>query len=322
FSMMVNCGKWVKRLCQPARKVTLVMLGLDKAGKTVTLKGILGENPEDVAPTVGFSKIDLKQGDSEVTIFDLGGGKSIRGICQNYYTESHGVVFLVDSSDVERMSESRDTLAEVLRHLRIAGKPVIVLGNKQDRIVQFLSLEKLVDKCHCTIETCCAVMDNSMNREHPVKRGLGWLLRIIHCEYAALNGRTRPSRGPWRSRTSATERSECAGSERSGSGERGRRPSERGGPRRRSRRRTRTASYPILSSPSLMSSLATRPSRGRRPRRGNGAGDGSSPGSRAGRRRGQRRGAVRRRTSGGERRRGRGSRGGSPGAGAGAGHAQ
>ncbi|MBN3297167.1 AR13B protein, partial [Amia calva] len=197
--MMANCGKWVKRWCQPARKVTLVMLGLDKAGKTATVKGILGENPEDVAPTVGFSKIDLKQGDSDVTIFDLGGGKSIRDIWQNYYAESHGVVFLVDSSDVERMCETRDNLAEVLRHPRIAGKPVLVLGNKQDRdgalyegeLVESLSLEKLVNKyrCPCKIETCCAVMDNSMNREHPVKRGLGWLLRIIHCDYAALNGR-------------------------------------------------------------------------------------------------------------------------------------
>ena len=38
------------------------------------------ESPEDVAPTVGFSKVDLKQGKFEVTIFDLGGGKKIRSL--------------------------------------------------------------------------------------------------------------------------------------------------------------------------------------------------------------------------------------------------
>lgn len=75
---------------------------------------------------MGFSKVDLKQGKFEVTIFDLGGGKRIRGIWKNYYSESYGVVFVVDSSDVQRIQETRDTMAEVLRHPRIAGKPVLV----------------------------------------------------------------------------------------------------------------------------------------------------------------------------------------------------
>lgn len=86
----------------------------------------LSENPQDVAPTVGFSKVDMKQGKFEVTIFDLGGGKRIRGIWKNYYSESHGVVFVVDSSDIQRIQETRETMAEVLQHPRIAGKPVLV----------------------------------------------------------------------------------------------------------------------------------------------------------------------------------------------------
>lgn len=141
------------------------MVGLDNAGKTATVRGIQGgedfleifinptlwikhlfysllfilldtlfsilhflppDNPQDVAPTVGFSKVDLKQGKFEVTIFDLGGGKRIRGIWKNYYSESHGVVFVVDSSDVQRIQETRETMAEVLKHPRIAGKPVLV----------------------------------------------------------------------------------------------------------------------------------------------------------------------------------------------------
>lgn len=141
------------------------MVGLDNAGKTATVRGIQGgedllkifvnptlwlkrlfysllsilldaqaymlhflppDNPQDVAPTVGFSKVDLKQGKFEVTIFDLGGGKRIRSIWKNYYSESHGVVFVVDSSDVQRIQETRETMAEVLKHPRIAGKPVLV----------------------------------------------------------------------------------------------------------------------------------------------------------------------------------------------------
>ena len=98
FSLMANCCNLFKRWREPVRKVTLVMVGLDNAGKTATAKGIQGEHPEDVAPTVGFSKIDLRQGKFQVTIFDLGGGKRIRGIWKNYYAESYGVIFVVDSS--------------------------------------------------------------------------------------------------------------------------------------------------------------------------------------------------------------------------------
>ncbi|XP_030011107.1 ADP-ribosylation factor-like protein 13B isoform X2 [Sphaeramia orbicularis] len=201
FSLMANCCNWLKRWREPARKVTLVMVGLDNAGKTATVRGIQGENPQDVAPTVGFSKVDLKQGKFEVTIFDLGGGKRIRGIWKNYYSESHGVVFVVDSSDVQRIQETRETMAEVLQHPRIAGKPVLVLANKQDQegalaeadIIENLSLEKLVNenKCLCQIEPCSAVLGYGKKVDKSIKKGLNWLLNNIAKDYEAITERVQ-----------------------------------------------------------------------------------------------------------------------------------
>ncbi|XP_056110405.1 ADP-ribosylation factor-like protein 13B isoform X3 [Rhinichthys klamathensis goyatoka] len=201
FNLMANCCNWLKRWREPARKVTLVMVGLDNAGKTATVRGIQGESPLDVAPTVGFSKVDLKQGKFEVTIFDLGGGKRIRGIWKNYYSESYGVVFVVDSSDVQRIQETRDTMAEVLRHPRIAGKPVLVLANKQDQdgalaeadIIETLSLEKIVNenKCLCQIEPCSAVLGYGKKVDKSIKNGLNWLLNNIAKDYEAISERVQ-----------------------------------------------------------------------------------------------------------------------------------
>ncbi|KFU86381.1 ADP-ribosylation factor-like 13B, partial [Chaetura pelagica] len=181
------------------RKVTLIMVGLDNAGKTATVRGIQGESPEDVAPTVGFSKIDLKQGRFEVTIFDLGGGKRIRSIWKNYYAESYGVIFVVDSSDIARMEETKQAMIEVLNNPKITGKPVLVLANKQDRegalseadVIETLSLEKLVNehKCLCQIEPCSAITGYGKKIDKSIKRGLYWLLQIIAKDFDALNER-------------------------------------------------------------------------------------------------------------------------------------
>ncbi|KFO86497.1 ADP-ribosylation factor-like 13B, partial [Buceros rhinoceros silvestris] len=181
------------------RKVTLIMVGLDNAGKTATVRGIQGESPEDVAPTVGFSKIDLKQGRFEVTIFDLGGGRRIRNIWRNYYAESYGVIFVVDSSDIARMEETKQAMTEVLNSPKISGKPVLVLANKQDRegalseadVIESLSLEKLVNehKCLCQIESCSAIMGCGKNIDKSIKKGLYWLLHIIAKDFDALNER-------------------------------------------------------------------------------------------------------------------------------------
>ncbi|NXD24823.1 AR13B protein, partial [Spelaeornis formosus] len=181
------------------RKVTLIMVGLDNAGKTATVRGMQGESPEDVAPTVGFSKIDLKQGRFEVTIFDLGGGKRIRNIWRNYYAESYGVIFVVDSSDIERMEETKQAMMEVLKSPKISGKPVLVLANKQDRegalseadVIESLSLEKLVNehKCLCQIEPCSAIMGCGKKIDKSIKKGLYWLLHIIAKDFDALSER-------------------------------------------------------------------------------------------------------------------------------------
>ncbi|KAM6140609.1 ADP-ribosylation factor-like protein 13B isoform 2-T2 [Pterocles gutturalis] len=201
FSLMANCCGWLKRWQEPVRKVTLIIVGLDNAGKTATVRGIQGESPEDVAPTVGFSKIHLKQGRFEVTIFDLGGGKRIRDIWRNYYAESYGVIFVVDSSDIARMEETKQAMIEVLNSPKISGKPVLVLANKQDRegalpeadVIESLSLEKLVNehKSQCQIEPCSAVMGCGKKIDKSIKKGLYWLLHIIAKDFDALNERVQ-----------------------------------------------------------------------------------------------------------------------------------
>ncbi|KAM9261079.1 ADP-ribosylation factor-like protein 13B [Cariama cristata] len=197
--LMASCCSRSEQRQDPVRKVTLLMVGLENAGKTSIVQGIQGESPEDVIPTVGFSKLDFQQGCSEVTIFDLGGGKQIRGIWGSYYADAHGVIFVVDSSDVARMEETKRALADVLSSPKISGKPVLVLANKQDRegalpeadLIETLDLEKLVNKhkCPCKVQPCSTIMACRKIFDKDINEGLNWLLYKIAEDFDALNDR-------------------------------------------------------------------------------------------------------------------------------------
>lgn len=95
-------------------------------------------------PTIGFSNYELRSdrynrsnGNNEmlnsdsdriyrITLYDLGGGRRIRTIWKNYYALVHGIVFVIDSSDIERILEVKDLMEEVLSNPLVAGKPILM----------------------------------------------------------------------------------------------------------------------------------------------------------------------------------------------------
>ena len=121
FSLMANCFQWCKSCRKPARDVNLVIIGLDDAGKTTTVKCLEGEPPDGVTPTMGFVNSKLNFGKWNLTLFDLGGGPHVRSIWKKYYCEVYGVIFTIDSSDMSRVMEASKVLKEVCEDSKAAG---------------------------------------------------------------------------------------------------------------------------------------------------------------------------------------------------------
>lgn len=61
-----------------------------------------------------------------VTLLDVGGSPESRGTWRNLYAEAHAVIFVVDSSDRQRIREVREVLADLLKEPLVAGKPLLV----------------------------------------------------------------------------------------------------------------------------------------------------------------------------------------------------
>ena len=112
--------------------VTVLVLGLDNAGKTTFLANLLHEPTSSVVPTIGYRNVKFKYKRAHITLVDLGGGTSIRNIWPNYYADAHAAIFILDASDTERVGESRRVFLEMSQHPLMLDKPVLIFGNKQD----------------------------------------------------------------------------------------------------------------------------------------------------------------------------------------------
>uniref|UniRef100_A0A8C9RGT8 ADP-ribosylation factor-like 13A n=1 Tax=Scleropages formosus TaxID=113540 RepID=A0A8C9RGT8_SCLFO len=207
FNLMSNCCSWVSNFQQPMRKVTVLMVGLDNAGKTSILRSILKVPPKELGPTQGCVRTELRVDNFIVMVLDMGGSPEDRRCWRDYYGEAHGIIFVVDSSDEQRLPEAKELLVDMLKQPRVARKPLLVLANKQDRmdalliseLIEGLSLEKLVNQSRslCHIEPCSALVDLRKWSDRKTLRGLRWLLRAVCMDYSDLCSRVaRDSKHP------------------------------------------------------------------------------------------------------------------------------
>merc|ERR1711977_761697 len=123
----------------------ILMVGLDAAGKTTILYKLkLGEIVTTI-PTIGFNVETVEYKNISFTVWDVGGQDKIRPLWRHYYQNTQGLIFVVDSSDRERIQESHDELHKMLNEDELRDAIVLVFANKQD-LPNALSVTELTEK--------------------------------------------------------------------------------------------------------------------------------------------------------------------------------
>nr|CEL65463.1 TPA: ADP-ribosylation factor domain-containing protein, putative [Neospora caninum Liverpool] len=156
--------KVLRKTKQKEKELRLLMLGLDNAGKTTIVKRMNGEDWNTVSPTLGFSISTFAFQGYKLNIWDVGGQRTIRSFWRNYFEETDGVIWVVDSADRPRMDVCREELHKLMKEERLAGATLLVFANKQDvpsamtaaEISQALELDAMKESRHWSIAACSA----------------------------------------------------------------------------------------------------------------------------------------------------------------------
>mmetsp|Transcript_39350 Transcript_39350/g.117068 ORF Transcript_39350/g.117068 Transcript_39350/m.117068 type:complete len:103 (-) Transcript_39350:575-883(-) len=88
-----------------SRKVNIIVVGLDNAGKTTIIERLKPKEKQtmEVAATVGFHVDQFKKGSLTFTVFDMAGAGRYRSLWEEHYKDAEAVLFVVDSGDKFRL---------------------------------------------------------------------------------------------------------------------------------------------------------------------------------------------------------------------------
>lgn len=174
-----NFGKQTSSLLDSlpsSSSLHIVMLGLDAAGKTTVLYRMKFDQYCNAVPTVGFNceKVKMTSGKAKGTsfvIWDVGGQEKLRPLWKSYTRNTDGIVFVVDSVDIERLEEARIELIRTARTPENSGVPILIIANKQDlpgaveprEIEKLMALHELSQNHIWHVQPACAITGDGLN---------------------------------------------------------------------------------------------------------------------------------------------------------------
>uniref|UniRef100_A0A6B2LLA0 Uncharacterized protein n=1 Tax=Arcella intermedia TaxID=1963864 RepID=A0A6B2LLA0_9EUKA len=161
-------------------EVKVLMLGLDGSGKTTTLHRFQCGEVVSTVPTVGFNMESVAFNNILFQVWDLGGQTSIRGYWRYYFGNTQAIIFVIDSTDANRLETAKAELSKLLVEEELANSSVVVFSNKSDlqnslppsKISEALALSKIKNRPWAIFKTSALTGEG-------LKEGLEWLAQSI-----------------------------------------------------------------------------------------------------------------------------------------------
>lgn len=143
FKDALRKGILRKPIKQDAR---LMLVGPAAAGKTTMLCKVNLGDVMPTIPTVGFQVDTVEYKDFRFTVWEHRPmADKIKQIWRRHYEGTDGIIFVVDSSAVERLEDAKRELHSLLEEKELAEAVLLVVANKQD-LPHAVSCDEICDK--------------------------------------------------------------------------------------------------------------------------------------------------------------------------------
>jgi ADP-ribosylation factor-like protein 1 len=154
----------------------VLILGLDNAGKTSILYRLQLGNVVPTVPTVGFNLETLQYKNLTFQVWDLGGQTGIRPYWRCYFASTDAIIYVVDSTDKERMGVAKHELFALLDEEELKHSVLLVFANKQDlpgactetEVANYLGLSSIQHRTW-------TIMKSSVTTGMGLAEGMDWL---------------------------------------------------------------------------------------------------------------------------------------------------
>lgn len=162
------------------RKIRVLILGLDNAGKTSILYRLQLGNPVSTSPTVGFNLEKLTYKNITFEVWDLGGQTGIRPYWRCYFTDTDAIIYVVDSTDRDRMGVAKHELYALLDEDELRKSLLLIFANKQDlpeacseaEIAQHLGVSSIMNRTWTIVKSSAKTGDGLIE-------GMDWLVEQL-----------------------------------------------------------------------------------------------------------------------------------------------
>jgi len=111
--------------------IRIVMFGLDAVGKTTILYRLKTGGVVSTIPSVGYNVETIQLENVQFCIRDVGGGDKIRPLWRHYFPGTHAIIFIIDSTDRDRIGEIKEDFLRVLAEDGVRDTEILVFANKQ-----------------------------------------------------------------------------------------------------------------------------------------------------------------------------------------------
>lgn len=168
----------------------ILILGLDNSGKTTFLehskcnfnKNYKHIDLNRIASTVGLNVGKIETNGVILNFWDLGGQKELQLLWDKYFLEAHGIIWIVDSSDRDRLNESIEAFNNIIKNQLLDNLPLLFIINKKDiptamkpdEVIHAFrsSLEMIGDRRFLSIPTSALKGDG-------INESIGWIAEQV-----------------------------------------------------------------------------------------------------------------------------------------------